>query len=91
MSDKLKLDQSVFFTAFPKDSAEKYVCRGIITKVPNSTREPYRVLIKAAAIVSVTGTLLTDRRLLIGRAISKYESELATELGPILAPKEWTI
>ena len=71
MDSKFKQDQSVFFTAFPKDSTEKYVCRGIITRVPQSVKEPYRVLIKAAAIVSVTGTPLTDRRLLVGRAISK--------------------
>ena len=87
---KLVKDQVVYFTAFPKDSEEKFVCKGVVTKVPISNREPYRVLIKAVATESVLGTPLEDRRLLIGRAISKYYQELTTSLGPILAPKNWT-
>ena len=89
MKDKLEIGQTVYFTAFPKNSQEKYICRGVITKIPQSNREPYRVQINAASSVSVTGVSLEDRRLLIHRAITKYYSELSANLGPILAPKTW--
>ena len=80
---------TVYFTAFTKDdSATFYLCRGVVTKLPDEKTKSYRVKVEAVAD-SAPGAPISDKqKSLIGRAISKKKHELAKHTG-IMAPKAW--